>query len=110
MGVPTHTEAGDALLEATEVQEVLALLHVLDNPQQRFDSINAIQYAVRVDYGPDVFRRFFHLCVQAGRKGEIDFTPGRHLTKDEIIRYMSRAAGEDVGPIYRQWRGFANVP
>jgi hypothetical protein len=83
---------------------------VLDNPKQQFDSPDPIQYALRVKYGPDVFQRFFHLCLQAGKDGEIDFTPGRHLTKDEIVRYMSRAAGEDVAPLYRQWRGFAEAP
>lgn len=104
---PTHRKPEENPYYRQYVAEARA---VLDNPRQRFDSIDAIQYAVRVRYGPDVFRRFFHLCVQAGKKGEIDFTPGRHLTKGEIVRYMSRAAGEEVGPIYRQWRGFGEVP
>jgi len=104
---PAHEKPEDNPYYRQCVAEARA---VLDHPQQQFDSIDAIQYAIRVKYGADVFRRFFHLCVQAGEKGEIDFTPGRHLTKGEIVRYMSRAAGEDVGPIYRQWRGFAKVP
>ncbi len=104
---PEHKKPEDSPYYRQCVSEARA---VLGHPKQLFDSIDAIQYAVRVKHGPDVFRRFFHLCAQAGEKGEIDFTPGRHLTKDEIVRYMSRAAGEDVGPLYRQWRGFANVP
>ncbi len=58
----------------------------------------------------DVFKRFFHLCAKAGRKGEIDFTPGRHLTNAEIVKYMSLAAGEDVTPLYKQWKGFEIKP
>jgi hypothetical protein len=73
---------------------------------RKFDNAEPVQYAIRLKYGPDVFKRFFHLCAEAGRKGEIDFTPGRHLTNAEIVRYMSRAAGEDVTPLYRQWKGF----
>lgn len=34
MGIPAYTPAGGQLLEATEVRDVLALLNVLDNPQQ----------------------------------------------------------------------------
>jgi hypothetical protein len=83
---------------------------VLDNRTRQFDQVEPIQYALRLKYGPDVFRRFFHLCAAAGRKGELDFKPGRHLTKAEIVKYVSLAAGEDVGPLYRQWKGFAAAP
>ena len=27
-----------------------------------------------------------------------------------VVRYMSRAADADVEPLYRQWRGFDDVP
>ena len=104
---PAHRKPEDNPYYRQCVAEARA---VLNNPRKRFDSIDAIQYAIRVKYGPDVFSRFFRLCAQAGEKGEIDFTPGRHLTKAEIVRYMSRAAGADVEPLYRQWRGFENVP
>jgi len=83
---------------------------VLDDPGRRFDNVDAIQYAIRVKYGPEVFRRFFHLCAEAGKKGDLDFTPGRHLSKAEIVKYMSLAAGEEVGRLYRQWSGFAAAP
>ena len=45
-----------------------------------------------------------------GRVKRFDFTPGRHLTRDEIVRYMSQAADEDVTPLYRQWTGFDRAP
>jgi len=83
---------------------------VLENPLRKFDNAEPIQYATRLKYGPDVFKRFFHLCAKAGRKGEIDFTPGRHLTNAEIVKYMSLAAGEDVTPLYKQWKGFEIKP
>lgn len=34
--------------------------------------------------------------AKAGAKGELVFHPGRHLTRDEILRYLSEAAGESV--------------
>ena len=83
---------------------------VLDQPKRQVDSIDAVQYALRLKYGADLFRRFFHLCAEAGEKEQLEFRPGRHLTKAEIVQYMSQAAGEDVGPLYRQWRGFADAP
>lgn len=104
---PVHEKPEDNPYYRQCVTEARA---VLDHPRRRFDNIDAIQYAIRVKYGPDVFRRFFHLCAEAGKKGELAFKPGRHLTKAEIVRYMSLAAGEDVGPLYKQWRGFADVP
>lgn len=83
---------------------------VLDNPTQEFDDINAIQCAIRVKYGKEVFSKFFHACAEAGNKKQLDFTPGHHLNKNQIVKYMSQAAGEDVGPIYRQWKGFKDAP
>ncbi|MGB7160263.1 MAG: hypothetical protein WBD40_19505 [Tepidisphaeraceae bacterium] len=79
---------------------------VLKSPAKRFDNVDAIHYALVARHGPEVFSRFFHRCVDAGKKGELDFTPGRHLKRDEIVKYMSAAAGEDVAPLYRQWTGF----
>lgn len=83
---------------------------VLDNPDRLFDDVQPIQHAIRVKYGPDVFRRFFHACVEAEKKGDLDFKPGRNLPKAEIVKYMSRAAGEDMEPLYRRWKGFEAAP
>jgi hypothetical protein len=104
---PPHKRPEDNAYYRRCVAEARA---VLDNPSRTFDNCEPIQYAIRLKYGPDVFRRFFHLCAEAGRKKELDFTPGRHLTKAEIVKYMSQAAGENVEPLYRQWRGFAAAP
>lgn len=82
----------------------------LNTPGETTGNMTLIQNAIRIKYGPDVFRRFFHACKEAGERRELDFTPGRHLTKAEIVRYMSQAAGEDVGAIYARWEGFASAP
>ncbi len=82
----------------------------LSTPSEMTGNVVLIQNAVLVKYGPEVFRKFFHACLEAGRKKELDFTPGRHLTKAEIIKYMSQAAGEDVTPIYNRWTGFNGEP
>jgi len=79
---------------------------ILANPQLKVDHVEPIQYAIRLKYGKDAFRKFFHLCHEAGEKGELDFKPGRHLTNEEIVLYMSKAVGEDVRPLYKQWKGF----
>lgn len=81
---------------------------VLANPDKKFGGIDEIHYAIRVKYGPEVFKKFFHLCKEAGEKGQIDFTPGRHLNKEQIAGFMSLAAGEDVRPLYRQWTDYRN--
>jgi hypothetical protein len=83
---------------------------LLAHPETRVDSIDVVHAAIVTRYGREVFSRFFHGCVDAGKKGELDFTPGRHLTRDEIVKYMSQAAGADVTPLYRQWKGFDQAP
>ena len=83
---------------------------VLEHPQMKFESVDDIQYALRIRYGSDLFKKFFHLCYDAGQQGKLDFTPGRHITKAEIMKYMSLAAGEDVTPYYQQWSGYDAAP
>ncbi len=83
---------------------------VLENPNNKFESVDDIQYALRMKFGPDLFKKFFHLCYDAGKEGKLDFTPGRHMTKAELMKYMSLAAGEDVTPYYQQWTGYDNAP
>lgn len=82
---------------------------VLAHPDRPVDNIDAIHFALFVKYGPDIFQKFFHACVNAADQKQLDFTPGRHLTRDEIVKYMSHAAGEDVTPLYQRWTGFATA-
>lgn len=79
---------------------------ILAGRSLKVDRAEPIQYAIRLKYGKDAFRRFFHLCREAGDRGELEFAPGRHLTNSEIVHYMSQAVGEDVRPLYQQWKGF----
>ena len=97
---------GKAEANPTYRDSLAAGREVLKNPTKRYDNVDVVHYALVAKYGADVFSRFFHACVGAGTKGELDFTPGRHLKRDEIVKYMSVAAGEDVAPLYRQWTGF----
>ncbi len=83
---------------------------VLQNPGSKFNDPDPLISALCVKYGPDVFSRFFQACGAAGRTGDLDFTPGRHLTKDEIARYMSVAAKDNVRPLFEQWNGFPQQP
>jgi hypothetical protein len=79
------------------------------NLTEQYDSVEPVLDALIVRYGPDVYRRFFHACVEAGKAEEIDFTPNRHLTRAEVVHLMSRAAGEDVESVFHRWRGFAEA-
>ena len=87
-------------------REQAAGKEVLANPAKRYNDLEPILSALIVKYGPNVFSRFFHLCVDAGKRGDLDFAPGHWLKRDQIVKYMSQAAGEDVGPLFRQWNGF----
>lgn len=82
-------------------------LNALD---RQYDDITPILYAIAVKYGPEVFGRFFKACAKAGATGELVFHPGRHLTRDEIARYLSEAADESVRPLLKRWKGFDNAP
>jgi len=83
---------------------------VLANPARQHDNIEPVLYAIAVKYGSEVFGKFFKACAKAGERGELDFRPGRHLTRDEITRYLSQAAGESVLPMLRRWKGYENAP
>ncbi len=79
---------------------------VLASPDAAVGALEPVLHALFVRYGAGFYERFFHACVEAGAKGEIDFRPGRWMTRDEIVRMMSRAAKEDVTPLLRRWNGF----
>lgn len=83
---------------------------VLANSDRQYDDLEPILYAIAVRYGPEVFGRFFKACAKAGEKGDLAFQPGRHLTRDEIARYLSESAGQSVLPLLRRWRGYATAP
>ncbi len=79
---------------------------VLDNPGKKFDTLEPILVALIVKYGESVYSRFYNLCAKAGKKGEINFVLERPISKEQLIKYMSEAAGEDVRPLFRRWKGF----
>ena len=82
---------------------------VLSSRDKTCEGLEPILCALVVKYGPEVFSKFFHACAEAGARKEIDFTPGRWLTKDEMMKLLSKAAGEDVTPLFRRWNGFAGA-
>lgn len=82
---------------------------VVANPGKTYDSVEPILNALIVKHGPEVFSRFFHNCADAGKRGKLDFSPGRWMKKEEILKYMSQAAGEDVAPLFRRWQGFGGA-
>ncbi|MGI8908600.1 MAG: hypothetical protein ACR2IE_19160 [Candidatus Sumerlaeaceae bacterium] len=89
-------------------------LKLLENPTYRTDDPHEVLYAVRVKYGPDILRKFYHALKAAHDRGEIRLQrqmPHRGifpLSKLTIVKYMSEAAGEDVGPLFYRWNGWVN--
>lgn len=83
---------------------------LLADPTAPIDTPERLWATLAAKYGPDVFSRFFHACRDAGASGELDFAPGRHLTKSEIVAMMNRAAAEDTAGLFGRWVGFAEAP
>lgn len=83
---------------------------MLANPTQTIPTPERLWAALAARHGPDVFSRFFHACADAADRGELDFIPGRHLTRGEILRLMSRAASEDLTPLFSRCPQFHIQP
>jgi hypothetical protein len=73
------------------------------------DSVEDVLRVLVDRFGTDVLVRFLQACSDAGARGELDFRANRNMTKQEILRYFSAAAGQDVGPFFRRWKGFADI-
>jgi hypothetical protein len=80
---------------------------VLADPAYRTDDPHEILYAIYAKYGDNVLRKFYAECRKARDKGEIKLTRGSPVTTRQYLDLMSRAAGENVEPLFRQWNGLA---
>lgn len=83
---------------------------LIDNPDKTFDDLEPVLVAMILKYDERVFSRFFHAVVEASKKGEIEFVLEKPITQNQLLKYMSQAAGEDVRPLFRRWKGFVEVP
>lgn len=79
------------------------------NPDKQFDSLEFILRVLADRYGPDIFGKFLRACTEASAKSELSLAPYRKMNTQEVMKYMSAAAGEDVTPIFKRWTGFAGV-
>lgn len=80
---------------------------ILKNPYYRTDDFKEVMFALRVKYGPKLTTRFYHELLAASKRGEIPLRRGGPLYKLHMVKYMSKAAGEDVTPYFAQWTGWA---
>jgi hypothetical protein len=80
---------------------------ILKNPNYWTDDFQEVMFALRVKFGPKLTTRFYHELLAAGKRGEIPLKRGGPLYKMHMVKYMSRAAGEDVTPYFAQWTGWA---
>lgn len=97
---------GGIMSDPGYVEHLKAGQDVLQTRDKTYDGLEPILCALVVKHGPEIFSKFFHACTEAGEKKEIDFTPGRWLSKDEMMKLMSKAAGEDITPLFKRWNGF----
>lgn len=74
---------------------------LLDNPQAACRRPEVAHAAVSLKYGSDVFANFWRLV------GAETIAQGKPLSTDGVLGLLSRAAGEDVTPLYRRWPGLA---
>jgi hypothetical protein len=73
-----------------------------DHPEKGFDSLRPVLFAIADRFGPEVYGRFLKLAEK-----ELHPVPERPMTAAQTTDVLSRAAGEDVKPYLRRWRGFA---
>jgi hypothetical protein len=78
---------------------------VLADPDYRTDDPHEILYALYARYGDGILRRFYAECRAARERGEIKLVRESPLTTRQYIDLMSRAAGENVETLFRQWNG-----
>ncbi len=81
---------------------------LLTNAAARTDDPHDVAYALRITYGRNIFHGMYHTIQQDVRNGKLDLD-GRSLTKDELIKYISISAGENVLPLFERWNGFAQA-
>lgn len=74
----------------------------LDSDHLECARVETVHLAVRVQYGQDVFRRFWELIAQKSQEAGSSVKLDKHQT----VAILSEAAGEDVLPLYERWSGF----
>jgi hypothetical protein len=70
-------------------------------------SVEDVLSVLFVEHGRDLFRKFWHGVHEAERQGKL--AAGKALSRDELVQYLSRAAGKDVRPVFQRWPGFAHA-
>jgi RNA polymerase sigma factor (sigma-70 family) len=83
------------------IEEARALLA---SPDSTCDRVEVVHAALRTRHGNDVFRKFWRLVAE--RKSAAKDQPLPPMDKNIVLELMSKAAGEDVTPLYRRWKGF----
>ncbi len=83
---------------------------LIDNPDKIFDDLEPVLVALILKYSEHVYSRFFRNVAEAAKKGEIEFVLQRPITQNQLLKYMSEAAGEDVTPLFRRWKEFRDQP
>ena len=89
-------------------QRALIAAKVLDNPNYKTDDFKEILFALRVKYGPKLITGFYHQLLEGKKRGEIPLKRNGPMYKNDILKYMSQAAGEEISPFFQRWNGWEN--
>ncbi|RYG24863.1 hypothetical protein EON82_09235 [bacterium] len=73
-----------------------------EHPERQFDSLRPVLFAIADRFGPDIYGRFLKRVER-----ELHPQTEHPITSAQTADVLSRAAGEDVRPYLRRWKGFA---
>lgn len=70
-------------------------------------SVDDVLSVLFVAHGRELFRKFWASVHDAERQQKL--APNAVLDRETIVQHLSRAAGEDVRPVFQRWPGFAQA-
>ncbi|MBB3108981.1 ATP-dependent helicase/nuclease subunit A [Paenibacillus phyllosphaerae] len=98
MGIPAYAELGSGYFEATEVETVLSLLRVIDNPYQDIPLAGALRSPIVGLHAEDLAR----IRISAGRVSYFDAV--RHAESDESLPAALRGKLTEFLVALERWR------
>jgi len=79
----------------------------VQNSSAPLPSVDAVLSVLFVEHGRDLFRKFWRAVHEAERQGKL--SPGKTISRDELVRFLSEAAAQDLRPVFQRWPAFALV-
>lgn len=84
-------------------------MRILGNPAFRTDDLQDVFFALRFKFGKNATYGFYHAIKAAADRKEIPLHRGCGFTKEQMVKYMSQAIGEDARPYFERWNGWKDA-